>query len=117
MSEVELVQKVTTQIKEEYVEIMFASVLNNNAIEALSPQLGVALVNHVKSRFIMEKAVNQVLADISDHINEYKCQLKKKYPIRSNISEWLVETVDKEIVNIKEYLLDLFFNLLKHAYF
>lgn len=98
LSDMEKAEKAKKIINEEYLERVFERILKNDAIEKLSPKIGIVLVNHAKAIIIVRECKTRAQNALNEHIKEYEKKLKENYSIRSNISVWLSECLRKERV-------------------
>lgn len=93
----------------EYVNRIFDKVLNNKDIDKISPKIGKTLVDNARSTLIMKESIEKVDKNLEKHIDEYEASLRKKYPIKSNVRDWLNECLNKERVILK-YLIIILIN-------
>jgi hypothetical protein len=64
------------------------------------------LVNHARAILIMRECKNTSISNLNKHIQEYEKSIKKKYSIRSNITVWLSNCLEKERVRNLIFLIE-----------
>ncbi len=65
------------------------------------------MVNHARAILIMRECKNTSIINLNKHIQEYEKSIEKKYSIRSNISVWLSNCLEKERVRNLIFLIEI----------
>ncbi|KAL4240910.1 hypothetical protein ACF0H5_001692 [Mactra antiquata] len=82
-------KKVNEAVKEEYLERVYRSILNNAELESIEHGIGSLLVSQAKSVIAMKKATSNLIDKMQHMKTQLLLHLKEKYPVKSRIKDWV----------------------------
>lgn len=72
--------------------------MTSDKLEQVSPGIAKLLMDQSKSVLIMQDICDQLEKELNDHLEKYEAKLKKDYRIKSLVSDWLYDCIEKEKV-------------------
>ncbi len=96
MSEREIKKRTYDLMLKDYMTHVNNLLLSDQRLELLSPGIGHLLCDHSKAVLLMGQSNENLVEEYDAHIEKYESDLKQNYRIRSRVSEWLNECVQKE---------------------
>ena len=92
----EIVEKTNQVLFDEYLRLIFVAIENSQELEAVSQGIGLLLVEHAKSLIVMKSESDKLAQELSKHLASFEERLRKKYPIKSLVRDWLYDCVKEE---------------------
>ncbi len=100
----EIASRTRKVLFKEYMKILDNKLKINSSLERITPGLGTLLSDQAKTVLLIQEIMEQIEKDFSDHIQNFENGLRKKYKIKSQVSEWLYECTEVERVKLLKTL-------------
>ena len=93
-----LVERTKKLLLKEYLRLLEARLVEDAQLDSLSPGLGQLLGAQARTVVLMLEIKEDQERRKQEHVQRYAQELKRTFPIKSRVSDWLNECVEAETV-------------------